>query len=143
VFYRNTDAARTFNMNGKCFHDLGGLELELRLACANVNLRLSSEIKLATIRDDVSDAATLDFSPVERLVDSHGCRKPWVVKSHGYQLVVDLHIGTTLELEDEAFAQKVAAQLKHSKARNGVYSQLEHANMPVDLVHSWTRSDRD
>jgi hypothetical protein len=126
-------------MSGSELHNLGGLELELRLASANVNLRLSSELKFVTTRRDEDGGA--ESRP---LVDSNGHHKPWIVKSHGYQLVVSLNIDTALELEDEAFAQQVAAQLQNSKARNGVRSQSEYANMPLlDLECAWTHSNLD
>jgi hypothetical protein len=116
-------------MSGNEFHDLGGLELELRLASANVNLRLSSELKFVTIRKDEDDSA--EPRRLERLLDGDGYHKPWVTKGHSYQLVISLKIDDVLELEDEAFAQQVAAQLKNSKARDDVRSQLEYANMPI------------
>jgi hypothetical protein len=100
-------------MSGSELYDLGGLELELRLASANINLRLSSELKFVTTRKDEDDGAE-----PRPLVDSNGYHKPWIVKSHGYQIVVSLNIDAALELEDEAFAQQVATQLKNSKARN-------------------------
>lgn len=105
-------------MSGIGFHDLGGLELELRLASANVNLRLSSELKFVMTRKDANDSA--EPRPLEHLLDINGYQKPWIVKGHGYQLVVSLNVDSALELEDEAIAQQVAAQLKHSEARNGV-----------------------
>jgi hypothetical protein len=105
-------------MSGIGFHDLGGLELELRLASANVNLRLSSELKFVTTRKDANDG--VEPRPLEHLLDINGYHKPWIVKGHGYQLVVSLNVDSALELEDEAIAQQVAAQLKHSEARNGV-----------------------
>jgi len=105
-------------MSGTRLHDLGGLELELRLAGANVNLRISSELKLVTTRKD--ENAGFEPRIPEHLLDGHGCHKPWVVKGHGYQLVVSLNVDAVLKLEDDAFAQQVAAQLKHSKARHGV-----------------------
>lgn len=103
-------------MSGNEFHDLGRLELELRLASANVKLWLSSELKFVTARKDANDGAE------PRLLEhvSDGNPKPWVVKGHGYQFVVSLNVDDALELEDEAIAQQVAAQLKHSEARNGV-----------------------
>jgi hypothetical protein len=124
----NADAARAFNMGGNKLHDLGGLELELRLASANVNLRLSSELKFVTIRNDEDDSA--EPRPLERLLDGDGYHKPWISKGHGHQLVISLNIDAVLELEDEAFAQQVAAQLKNSKARDCMWAQFEYANMP-------------
>jgi hypothetical protein len=115
-------------MGGNKLHDLGGLELELRLASANVNLRLSSELKFVTIRNDEDDSA--EPRPLERLLDGDGYHKPWISKGHGHQLVISLNIDAVLELEDEAFAQQVAAQLKNSKARDCMWAQFEYANMP-------------
>ena len=127
-------------MSGNELHHLGGLELELRLASANVILRLSSELKFVTTRKDDDDGA--EPRPLERLLDGDGYHKPWVTKGHGYQLVLSLNIDTVLELEDEAFAQQVAAQLKNSKARDCVWTQLEYANMPfLDLGCTWTQSN--
>jgi hypothetical protein len=128
-------------MSGDGFQDLGGLELDLRLASANVNLRLSSELKFVTTRKDECDGA--EPRPLEYLLDGDGYHKPWVVKGHGYQLVVSLDVEATLELEDKAFAQHVAAQLKHSEASNGVVSKFEYANIKVDLEYSRTHSNLD
>jgi hypothetical protein len=105
-------------MSGNGFHHLGGLELELRLVSANVNLRLSSELKFVTTRKDANDGAEPRL--LGHLLDGNGYHKPWVVKGHCYQLVVSLNVDAALELEDEAIAQQVAAQLKHSEARDGV-----------------------
>jgi hypothetical protein len=105
-------------MSGNEFHDLGRLELELRLASANVNLRLESELKFVTTRKGANGGA--DPRLLEHVLDGNGYHKPWVVKGHGYQLVVSLNVDAALELENEAIAQQVAAQLKHSEARNGV-----------------------
>ena len=130
-YARNTDAARAFNMSGNAFHDLGGLELELRLAGTNVILRLSSEFKFVTTRKDEDDGSEPRLP--EHLLDNNDYHKPWVTKSHGYQLIVSLNVDAALELEDEAFAQQVAAQMKNSKARNCVWSQFEYANIPIRL----------
>jgi hypothetical protein len=141
-YARNTDAALTFNMSGNGFYDLGGLEMELRLAGTNVNLRLSSELKFVTTRKDEDDGSEPRLP--EHLLDNNDHHKPWVTKSHGYQLVVSLNIDAVLGLEDEAFAQQVAAQLKQSKARSGEQSQFEYANMSLlDLESSWTHGDFD
>lgn len=105
--------------------------MELRLASTNVNLRLSSELKFVTTRKDEDDGS--EPRHLERFLDSNGYHKMWVTKSHGYQLVVGLNIDAALELEDDAFAQQVAAQLKNSKARNRAWSQFVYANMPIRL----------
>jgi hypothetical protein len=129
-------------MSGNGFYDLGGLEMELRLAGTNVNLRLSSELKFVTTRKDEDDGSEPRLP--EHLLDNNDHHKPWVTKSHGYQLVVSLNIDAVLGLEDEAFAQQVAAQLKQSKARSGEQSQFEYANMSLlDLESSWTHGDFD
>jgi hypothetical protein len=105
-------------MSGNRFRDLGRLELELRLASANVNLRLESELKFVTTRKDANGGAEPRL--LDHLLDGNGYHKPWIVKGHGCQLVVSLNVDAALELEDEAIVQHVAAQLKHSEARNGV-----------------------
>lgn len=107
-------------MDGNGIHDLGALELESRLASANVNLRLSSEINFVKARKDEND--NNEFRPLECLLNGDAYNRPWIVKSHSFHFVISLNVGPALKLEDEAFAEKVASQLKHSEARNGVLS---------------------
>jgi hypothetical protein len=90
--------------------------LELRLADAGLDLRLSSEVKIATSGEDELDNTSPNYRLTAKPFHSDGHWKPWVVKGHGYQLRVDLDIAPELTHDDEAFAQRVAARLKQFKA---------------------------
>ena len=114
--------------------------LELRLADVDLNLRLSSEISIApSAKDDCND------------LDAHGVtnfpfygdeiRKPWVIKSHGYQVRVDLTLASGLKFRDETFTQQVAAQLKHSEARNITLQCKVDTDKLPGLVEPWVRGD--
>jgi hypothetical protein len=103
--------------------------LELRLADLGLNLRLSSEVKVAaSVEDETNDSADLHRS-IEKLFRGDGFWKPWAVKSHGYSLGIDLEIAPGLKLEDETFAQSVAARLNQFKASNRFYHLSEHADL--------------
>jgi len=103
-------------MSDNGVYELG--TLELRLADADLDLRLSSEVKIATYEKDEHDSASSTHGLTAKPLHGDGLWKPWVVKSHGYQLRVDLDIATELTHDDEAFAQHVAAELKQFKAGN-------------------------
>lgn len=135
----NTDAARTFNMSDNGVYGLGALEL--RLADAGLDLRLSSEVKIATSAEDGSDNTSRTHGLTTQLFHGKGPWKPWVVKSHGYQLRVDLDIAPDLAQNDEAFAHHVAAKLKHFKAGHHICRSMEYADTASDLGEPWARRD--
>lgn len=108
------------------------------MADVGLNLRLSSDVKIATSEEE-------DYSDTKRIhaltrhhFHGDGVWKPWVVKSHGYHLKIDLEIAPELKLEDETFAHHVALRLRQLKASSGVYRSMEHANVPPDLGEPWT-----
>ncbi|GAB7330391.1 hypothetical protein MBLNU13_g02011t1 [Cladosporium sp. NU13] len=92
--------------------------LELRLADVDLDLRLSSEVKIATSEKDEPDKVPYTHGLTAKSLHGDGHWKPWVVKSHGYQLILDLDVAPELTHGDNAFAQHVAAQLKQLKAGN-------------------------
>jgi hypothetical protein len=110
----DTDAARAFNMSDNGVYGLG--TLELRLADVDLDLRLSSEVKIATSERDERDSASRTHGLTEKPFHGDGHRKPWVVKSHGYRLILDLDIAPELTHKDKAFAQHIAAKIKQFKA---------------------------
>jgi len=95
--------------------------LELRLADLYLDLRLSSEVKIATSVEDERDNTSRTHGLTTRPFHGDGHWKPWVVKSHGYLLTIDLEIAPELTHDDEAFTQHVAAKLKHFKAGSDTY----------------------
>jgi len=103
--------------------------LELRLADANLDLRLSSEVTTATSAKDEIDSASHTHGLTAKPFHGDGHWKPWVVKSHGYQLRLDLEIAPELTHDDEAFAQHIATKLKHFKAGNNMFQILEYTDM--------------
>ena len=94
--------------------------LELRLADVDLDLRLSSEVKIATSDKDEFDSVTHAHGLNEKPFHGDGHWKPWVVKSHGYQLILDLDVAPDLTHDEDTFAQHVAAQLKQLKAGNKI-----------------------
>lgn len=92
--------------------------LELRLADVDLDLRLSSEIRIAASGKDKLDSVSHAHGQTAKPFHGDGHWKPWVVKSHGYQLILDLDAAPELTYDDDAFAQCVAAQLKQLKAGN-------------------------
>jgi hypothetical protein len=132
----NTDAARTFNMGDNGVYGLGALEL--RMADVDLNLRLSSEVKIATSEEDDHNDTTCIHRLTEQLFHGDGVWKPWVVKSHGYHIRIDLEITPELNLEDETFPQLVAGRLKQFKASGGSLQSVEHADVSPDLGQSST-----
>lgn len=99
----------------------------------DLNLRLSSEVKIATSAEDETGDPAHIHRLTEKPLHGDGVWKPWVVKSHGYHLRIDLEITPELKLEDDAFAQHVAARLKQFKARSGICQYIEHADSSPDL----------
>lgn len=103
-------------------YDLGALEL--RLADANLSLRLLSEAKFATSGKD-EDCDNADIRElIEKLSDGDDIRKPWVSKSHSYRLAIKLQLAPELEHENEHFMQEIGTKLKLSKARNSAKLNL-------------------
>ena len=92
--------------------------LELRLADVDLNLRLSSEVRIAASGKDELDSLSHTHGLTAKPFHGDGHWKPWVVKGHGYQLILDLDAAPELTYDDDAFAQCVAAQLKQLKAGN-------------------------
>ena len=111
--------------------------LELRLADVDLDLRLSSEVKIATSGKDELDSAPHTHGLNARPFHGDGHWKPWVVKSHGYQLKVDLHIAPELTHDEEAFAQHIAVKLKQLKAGINIYKTLKYTDTPLDLGKPW------
>lgn len=115
--------------------------LELRLADVDLNLRLSSEIKIApsseSSENDRDGAHTLGANG--NLLHGDGVRRPWLVKSHGYQLKVDFALAPGLKFEDEAYTQQVAAKLKHLEARSAKLLSCNDTNKLLDLAEPWVR----
>ena len=103
-------------------YDLGALEL--RLADANLSLRLSSEAKFATSGKD-EDCENADIRElIGRLFDGDDTRKPWVLKSHSYRLAIKLQLAPELELRNEHCMQEIITKLKYSKARDSMARNL-------------------
>ena len=98
--------------------------LELRLDDVDLDLRLSSEVKIATSEKDEPDKVPHPHGLTAKPFHGDGHWKPWVIKSHGYQLILDLDVAPELTHGDDAFAQHVAAQLKQLKAGNKSFSIL-------------------
>jgi hypothetical protein len=92
--------------------------LELRLADVDLDLRLSSEVRIAASGKDELESVSHTHGLTAKPFHGDGHWKPWVVKSHGYQLILDLDAAPELTYDDDAFAQCVAAQLKQLKAGN-------------------------
>ena len=111
--------------------------LELRLADLNLDLRISSEVKIATSGEDEIDSAPHAHGLTTRPFHGDGHWKPWVVRSHGYQLKVDLDIAPELTHDDEAFTQRVAAKLKQAKAGRHTYQSMEYTDTPIDMGKPW------
>jgi hypothetical protein len=84
----------------------------------DLNLRLSSEVRIAASGKDELDSLSHTHGLTAKPFHGDGHWKPWVVKSHGYQLILDLDAAPELTYDDDAFAQCVAAQLKQLKAGN-------------------------
>jgi hypothetical protein len=95
--------------------------LELRLADVDLDLRLSSEVKIATSGKDELDSASRTYRLTAKSSHGDSHYKPWVVKSHGYQLILDLDVAPDLTHDDDTFAQHIAAQLKQLKAGNNKF----------------------
>jgi hypothetical protein len=111
--------------------------LELRLADVDLDLRLSSEVKIATSGKDELDSASRTHGLNEKPFHGDGHWKPWVVKSHGYQLILDLDIAPELTHDDEAHAQHIAAKLKQFKAGENLCQLLEYTDTLLDLGKPW------
>ena len=94
--------------------------LELRLADVDLDLRLSSEVKIATSEKDEFDSVTHAHGLTAKHLHGDGHFKPWIVKSHGYQLILNLDVAPDLTHDEDTFAQHVAAQLKQLKAGNKI-----------------------
>jgi hypothetical protein len=107
----------------------------------DLDLRLSSEVKIATSGQGVLDHGSRTYGMTARPFHGDGHWKPWVVKSHGYELRVDLDIAPELMHDDEAFAQHVAARLKQFKAGDDMYQLLEYTDTLLDLGNTWASSD--
>jgi hypothetical protein len=103
--------------------------LELRLADVELDLRLSSEVKIATSGKDELDSALRTHGLPAKPFHGDGHWKPWVVKSHGYQLILDLDIAPELTHNDEAFAQHIATKIKQFKAGEYKYQLLKYTDM--------------
>ena len=127
----NTDAARAFNMGDNGLYGLG--TLELRLADVDLDLRLSSEVKIATSEKDELDSLSHTHGLIAKPFHGDAHWKPWVVKSHTYQLILDLDVAPELTHDDDAFAQHIAAQLKKLKAGNNTYQFLEYTDILLGL----------
>ena len=112
--------------------------LELRLAAVNLNLRLSSEITIASSSESSESdrEGTHTLATTGNIFHGDGVRKPWMVKSHGYQLKVDLALAPELKFEDETFTQQVAAKLKHLEARCAQILPCNYTNALLDLAES-------
>ena len=115
--------------------------LELRLADLDLDLRLSSEVKIATSGKDELDSASRTHGLNEKPFHGDGHWKPWVVKSHGYQLTLDLDFAPELTHDDEAFAQHIAAKLKQLKVGNKMPRTLEYTDRMLDLGKPWASYD--
>jgi hypothetical protein len=111
--------------------------LELRLAHLDLDLRLSSEVKIATSEKDELDSVSHTHGLTAKPFHGDGHWKPWVVKSHGYQLRVDLDVAPELTHNEVAFAQHIAAKLKQLKAGINMYQILKYTDAPLDLGKSW------
>lgn len=107
--------------------------LELRLADVDLDLQLSSEVTIATSAKDEVDSASHTHGLTAKPFHGDGHWKPWVVKSHGYQLRLDLDIAHELTHDDEAFAQHIAAKLKQFKAGENKYQILEYTDIYLAL----------
>jgi hypothetical protein len=106
--------------------------LELRMADVDLNLQLSSEVKIATSEED-GHGDTTHHGLTEQLLHGDGIWKPWVVKSQGYHIRIDLEFTPELKLEDETFPQLVAARLKLFKANDENLLSMEYADVSPDL----------
>jgi len=115
--------------------------LELRLADLDIDLRLSNDVKIATSEEDELDNTSRTCGLTAKPFHGDGRWKPWVVKSHGFELRVDLDIAPELTHDDEAFAQHVAARLKQFKAGDDIYQLLEYTDTLLDLGQPWASSD--
>lgn len=111
--------------------------LELRMADVGLNLRLSSEVKIATSEEEDHSDTKHIHGLTKHCFHGDGFWKPWVVKSHGYHLKIDLEIVPELKLEDETFAQHVAVTLRQFKASSGLCRSMDHADVPPDLGEPW------
>ena len=103
--------------------------LQLRLADVDLDLQVSSEVTIATSAKDEVDSASHTHGLTAKPLHGDGHWKPWVVKSHGYQLRLDLDIAPELTHDDETFAQHIAAKLKHFKAGENKCQILEYTDM--------------
>jgi hypothetical protein len=112
--------------------------LELRMADVDLNLQLSSEVKIATSEEDDRKDKTHSHELTEQLLHGDGIWKPWVVKGHGYNIKIDFEIAPELNFEDVTIPQLVAARLQHFKASGGISQPREPADVSPDLGQSWT-----
>lgn len=112
--------------------------LELRLADVDVNLRLSSEITIAPSAED--DRNDIDaYGKSKDIFYGDGIRKPWAIRSHEYQVRVDLTLASGLEFQDETFTQQVAVKLKHLEARIITHRCEVDTNMSSGLAEPRVR----